>query len=593
MPTAMHYPRTGVNVIATARQVDAVARSVAEYSEPRASHVARSLDEVRPVLEAVEQAAQCGYFVVGYVAYEAASAFDAAMQVHETGGEPFAQFVEFERCIKRPWSPDTSQEWSGEARRRGGSEWFVDAVEAVRDQIAAGQVYQVNLTDRCDLAGVTSIDGLFDQMVAAQRSPSNWLIDFGDLVIAAASPELFFRVNRGIATTRPMKGTARRGVRLSDDLARSAALLSSDKERAENVMIVDLLRNDLSRLAGPGGISVPRLFDLERYPTVWQMTSTVQAELLAGTSLSDLFSALFPCGSVTGAPKIAAMAEIRRLEPWARGVYCGAIGVVEPADGLRCSFDVAIRSAVADRRSGQVVYGSGCGITWDSRPLDEDAELIAKTRVLTSPSPEAGLIETLLVDVDGPRHLERHLARLAASAEYFGWVAPLDQIRQAVLDLMPVTLPTRARITADRSGRICVEAVALDPAPTLVRLAISSLPMSSSDPMRCHKVTERGFYAAALVSFPDADDVILVNERDEVVETCVASIMYRLDDQWWTPPLASGGLDGIGRGVLIDEGVLRERVLPLAELRKCDELAVVSSLRGRRPATLTTPERER
>jgi para-aminobenzoate synthetase / 4-amino-4-deoxychorismate lyase len=571
----------------SARHIDAANGTVTDFEDPSQVRIARSLAQVRPAIEAAERAAVQGRFVVGYVAYEAAPAFDSAMDAHEAEpGRPLAAFIEFERRTTRPWTPTCETRWEGGIKRRGGTAWYTQAVEEVRHQISKGDVYQVNVTDRIDLEGADDIGQLFEQLVAAQLSSSNWLIDLGETVIASASPELFFCVDSGVATTRPMKGTARRGARPLDDEQQAAALLASEKQRAENVMIVDLLRNDLSRVSVPGGVTVPHLFEIERYPTVWQMTSTVSATLRPETSLVDVFAALFPCGSVTGAPKVAAMASIRQLEPWPRDAYCGAIGIVEPGDGLTCSFDVAIRTAVADRRSGRVTFGSGGGITWDSNPLDEDAELTAKTMVLTSPSPDFGLIETFFVDTDGPRHLERHLARLADSATYFGLEAPIEEIRRALEALHAGPASERGRIVLNRNGTFTVEASTFVVECEPVRLAISSTPTSSTDPMRCHKVTDRAFYEQALARFPDADDVILINERDEVVESCKASIVYRIGDRWWTPPLSSGGLNGIGRNVLIDAGTVHERVLPLAELGSCDELGVVSSLRGLRNAAL-------
>lgn len=577
--------------------LDAVAGTITQFASPTASHVARSVAEVRGVIDAAHTAARRGRYAVGFVAYEAAPAFDPAMAVRDVpAGTPLAWFVEYADRTIRPWTPHDRAPWRGAVRRRGGSEWFVEAVDDIRRRIEAGDVYQVNLTDRCDLGAQddpVDLGAVFEQLVAAQRSASNWWMDFGEITVAAASPELFFRVEDQIATTRPMKGTARRGTRADDDEQRAVELRHSPKELAENLMIVDLLRNDLSRVATLGGVTVPHLFDLERYPTVWQMTSTVQARLRDDVALIDIFDALFPCGSVTGAPKVAAMSVIDALEPWPRGVYCGAVGVIEPGDGLTCSFDVAIRTAVANGSTGAVTYGSGGGITWDSRPADEDAELIAKTEVLTASVADIELLETLLVDGARARHLDRHLARLAASARYFGYDAPVAAIESAVLDLPPARKPMRVRIVVDRHGDFRVETQPLGCQPDRVRLAVGVVPMASDDPMRCHKVTDRSFYDDALARSPDADDVVLVNERGEVVETCTASLLYRFEGVWWTPPLTSGGLDGIGRRVLVEDGVVGERVLRATDLFRCDELAVVSSLRGRRRATLIDTERSR
>lgn len=588
-------------------RLDDVSRAVGyEFHEVRGTWIARSTSEVMAVLQAAEAAAQAGNWVVGFVGYEAAPAFDPAFPARPEPQPqpvaapapelPLAWFAAFARRDEvAVVEPPAAGPFLTDVARLHGSEWFRDGVQQVRREIELGGVYQVNLTDRfrCRLAAEPF--DLYRSMAATQGGAFNAFVDLGETVVISASPEMFLRVEADTVTTRPMKGTRRRHGRPDADRARADELLASEKDRAENVMIVDLLRNDLSRVSSPGGVSVPDLFRVERYETVWQLTSTVAARLRGGIGLAELFAATFPCGSITGAPKIAAMRTIQRLEPSPRGLYCGAIGMISPAaEGARPAsvWSVAIRTAVIDAASGLVEFGSGGGITYDSQPDAEDDELQSKAQVLLAARPAFGLFETILVDQHGAHHLHRHLHRLAASAEHFGFPctqATLVEIAGLVAALPPVTEAHRLRVTLDRRGRAGVELIAFDPAPATVRLGVAAARVRSDDPFMCHKTTRRAVYDQARAAHPGADDVLLVNERDEVVETTIANLLYRLGDRWYTPPLASGGLPGIGREVLLAAGEVHERVLPLAELPQCDELAVVNALRGRRPAAILVP----
>ncbi len=371
-------------------------------------------------------------------------------------------------------------------------------------------------------------------------------------------------------------------------------MVASDKDRAENVMIVDLLRNDLGKIALTGSVEVPDLFTLERYETVWQLTSTVQARVPSTTGLLDVFAALFPCGSVTGAPKIAAMSIIHEMEADPRGVYCGAIGVLAP-DGHqpRAVFSVPIRTAVLTPSMQTFEYGSGGGITWSSNPVDEDLEVVAKTRILTRSRREFSLLETLRLDADGAANVDLHLDRLAATADWFG--TPFDRggCRQ-LIDAVPATsVVQRLRVLVAPDGAITIEQFPLATFADTVVLAIDSEVTRSDDPFCCHKTTWRRHYDQALQRHPRADDVVLVNEYGKAIETTIANLAYRVGDRWFCPPLTDGGLPGVGREVALRQQRLTERSIDAADLRHCDELAVVNDLRGWRSATLTIPAARR
>jgi para-aminobenzoate synthetase/4-amino-4-deoxychorismate lyase len=334
-------------------------------------------------------------------------------------------------------------------------------------------------------------------------------------------------------------------------------------------------------------VAVPALFDVERYDTVWQMTSTVTSRMPPDTRLLDLFGALFPCGSVTGAPKVSTMEIIAALESSPRGPYCGAIGFVAPG-GRRAEFNVAIRTAVIDPASGEVEYGTGGGVTWDSTAAGEHAEAVVKARVLTARRPAFDLLETLRWEGSGYWELDRHLARLEASAGYFRFRFDRQQVL-AQLETAGSAAggrPARVRLTMTEEGTPRVTWMPLEPGPEPVRLAIDDRPVDPSDPLLYHKTTSRVLYEDRLAHHPDADDVVLVNDAGEVTETSIANILARLEGRWCTPPLDSGCLPGVYRERLLEEETVVERRLTPADLRAAEDLAVVNSVRLWRRAVL-------
>jgi para-aminobenzoate synthetase / 4-amino-4-deoxychorismate lyase len=364
------------------------------------------------------------------------------------------------------------------------------------------------------------------------------------------------------------------------------------KDRAENAMIVDLLRNDLGRVARPGTVRWTDVFDVERYETVWQLTSTVSCDLRPDVALVDVFRALFPCGSVTGAPKVSTMEIIAALEDSPRGVYCGTVGYLAPlgADAPRARFNVAIRTVVVDAESGAAEYGVGGGITWDSRAASEYDETVAKARVLTARRPRFDLLESLRHEPGtGYRRLDEHLARLRGSASYFGFAYDEQDVRRA-LDAAGAVVgdrPAKVRLILDRWGRIETNAVAIADAFQPVRLAVdATAPVDPADVLLFHKTTLRGRYDEARARHPDADDVVLVNTLGSVTETTVANLAASIDGTWWTPPLDDGLLPGTEREALIAAGELKERSLTVEDLRDAEAIEVLSSVRGRRRAVL-------
>ncbi|HWD24753.1 MAG TPA: chorismate-binding protein [Acidimicrobiales bacterium] len=561
-----------------------------ELAEPSTILTTSSLDRVVSVLHEVDDAIEAGGCVAGFVAYEAAPAFDPALCVAERGVDalPLVWFGVFaerrevdvvdvpdrELHLRWHWSIDRAQ--------------FDAALSAIQGEIASGWTYQVNLTAQLAASFRDQPIEIYRQLVHAQRGAHHGLIETDEFAVACGSPELFFAVERGRVTTRPMKGTARRGRFAAEDVTRAQALITSSKERAENLMIVDLLRNDLGKVAPIGSVETPSLFSLEQYPTVWQMTSTVAAEI-GHVSLAMLFSALFPCGSVTGAPKASTMAIIARLEEAPRGPYCGALGWADGSgESLRASFAVPIRTAVIDRVGERMTYGVGSGITVDSSVDAEWSELGAKAAIVTEPIVPHPLLETLRFSaVDGFIHLDRHLRRLEASANLLGHRFDRTRVDEALASVVTTHGVARVRILLAPCGAVTVEAHPMGEEPVVpIRLGLSRIPVDRADRRLFVKTTDRSRYDECLFGAgSDVDDVILWNAEGEVTETSRANLAVRLDGRWWTPPLRCGLLPGVGREILLEEGVVEERPVTIDELRGAEGIDVVSSMRGRLAAT--------
>ena len=568
---------------------------------PRRVLVAERPEEVLDVLTEVERATDAGQWAYGYVAYEAAAGLDPRLAVHASTplGMPLVWFGLCDEPVPVPPLVAAGPTDIGSAATaRWHPTWtptgHAQDVREIRDRIAAGDTFQCNLTVR--MSGRVPGDPflLYRDLALGQRGAYNAYLDLGRFAVASASPELFFERRGDAVLLRPMKGTARRGRDQNEDRRLAHRLRSSTKERAENVMIVDLMRNDIGRVAEVGSVDVPALFTVERYETVLQLTSDVTARLRPGTGLVELFSALFPCGSVTGAPKASSMEIIRSLEPDPRGVYCGAIGLVGPPDApVRARFNVAIRTAVVDTSSGEAVYGTGGGITWGSEASAEHAEVLAKAAVLAARPREFELLETMRHDPQrGLRNRDRHLQRLATSAEHLGFRFDLSTARHELDARLAEEPAARVRIRLRRNGTLGVDVEALLPPLTgPVLLALDDDPVDPQETWLYHKTSMREPYDRRRERRPDVDDVIMVNTRGELTEASRATLALELDGQWWTPSLGSGCLPGVERARLLEAGRLQERVLHVADLERAEGFAVLSSLRGWRAAELSTARR--
>jgi len=553
---------------------------------------ARSTAEVIPALREVEAAVSRGKHAAGYVAYEAAAGLNPELPVMAATELPLVWFGIFaERHIV-----------SGEENRESEPECLITtpvleidqerysaALSTIRGAIADGETYQVNFTTRQRFSATGDPFTLYRRICRNQRAPFCAWLDMGIRRILSVSPELFFSLENGLLTMKPMKGTAPRKPLGSDDRVQRELLAASVKERAENLMIVDLVRNDLSRIAETGTVAVPELFEIETYPTVHQMTSTVTARVRPDTGLVDIFQALFPCGSVTGAPKLRTMEIIRDLEESPRGVYCGAIGYVSP--GGEAIFSVAIRTAVLETATGAGSIGIGSGITWDSDAKAEYRECLVKSAFLTRDASEFELIESLLHDRNGYLLLERHLGRLEESATYFGFRFSIDSLRTRLEQLgQSLTGQHKVRILLAANGEIAVESQEIADvagARVVLQVAVSLQRVDSSDPFRYHKTTRRALYDGELRAHPQSGEVIFLNERGEVTEGSYNNIVVSLGGELLTPALSCGLLPGVLREELIEVGAVREAVLTLEDIANADRFWLINSVRGWREGKLT------
>ena len=559
----------------------------ASLRNPRASRVANSYDEVIPLIREAEAAAKNGAWVALAVSYDAAPAFDRALRARRTADFPLAWCAIFDNR-SRPESAGAPARIPPVAAAPAISrEEYFAAIARIRSYIAAGDTYQVNFTYPLALSFEGDSLDFFRAAGESQAAGYSAYLDIGTHRLLSFSPELFFKLEGGVITTRPMKGTAPRGRWGAEDDERAAALAASTKDRAENVMIVDLLRSDLGRIAEVGSVEVTKLFAVERISRVLQMTSTVTALVRDGTTLAGIFTALFPCGSVTGAPKPRTTEIIEELERFPRGIYTGAIGLLSP--GGDAVFNVAIRTLVTGPEGRTGTFGVGGGITWDSTAEGEYTETLLKASFLGVAREEFDLLETLALQDGRYTLLERHLSRMKASARYFAFAWSEDRAR-AALDKITSEHPNgrwRVRLLSSRGGKIRAESVALPPAPErplTVKLATS--PIDDRDALIYHKTTSRARYDQELAANQPCDDVIFRNARDEVTESTIANVVLRLEGTDFTPPREAGLLAGTLRDELIERGELSERTIRVDELRKAGTFFLINSVRGWMPARL-------
>ena len=559
------------------------------FEKPIEVVTARDVGDVLPALQTIEEHCTVHQrYAAGFLSYEAAPAFDSALKVQAAGDFPLLWFGIYDTAHERTldelasgvgsvveehWEPSISAEHYGRV------------FDELQELIRCGDTYQVNYTYRMRAHLTSDPLALFLRLAASQMPPFGAFIDTGEWAMCSASPELFFHRAGDRVESRPMKGTAARGLWFEQDLEHARRLYESDKERSENVMIVDMVRNDLGRVARPGSVRVTSLFDVERYPSVLQLTSTVAAETDAG--LVDLMRALFPAASITGAPKARTMEIISGAECSPRRIYTGTIGFIEP--GGRSQFNVAIRTVLVNRVTGEAEYGVGGGIVADSNRHDEWNESRIKARALTAPLPSFDLLETLLwMPEGGYLLLGRHMKRLLQSADYFAFHADVldirDQLERYAAGL-PRT-PHRVRLVVSRHGAVEISSAPQDINAGFPVVTLAAVPIDSSNPFLYHKTTDRVAYEDAVASRPGFEDVLLYNERGEVTESTIANLVVEIAGELLTPPISCGLLPGTLRAHLLDEGKIREKVMTVHDVSATKSCYLLNSVRGFHPVTV-------
>jgi para-aminobenzoate synthetase/4-amino-4-deoxychorismate lyase len=561
------------------------------FQAPARIIAAQSPGEVPAALQALEKARSGGHHLAGYFAYELGYVLEPRLAplLPKAVKTPLLWFGVFGPPEMLACRPETaSRAYAGPLVHGWSEEDYAARFARTHQLIAAGDIYQANLTFRSRFAFAGDPLALWRALREKSAAAHAAYIEDGTRHILSLSPELFFEISRdGHLTARPMKGTAARGQDSQSDMAARAAHSASEKDRAENLMIVDLLRNDLGRIAEIGSVSVPELFRIETYPTLHTMVSTVTADLKPGTPIAEIVRALFPCGSVTGAPKIRAMEIIRELESSPRGVYCGAIGHFAP-DGS-ASFNVAIRTLTIEGARGEL--GIGGGVVHDSRAEAEYAECLLKARYYEAARRPLELIETLRYGPgEGFTRLDLHLARMENSARAFSLKFERAKAIAALEAAVANTSgPQRVRMTLDEQGTHAVTTAPLaGTAPKEWRFAISPKRVASTDLLQRHKTNWRDLYEsehARLTANNACDEVIFLNEKGELAEGARTNIFVELGGKLTTPPLTAGVLDGCLRREMLDKDECEERTLTLDDLASASRIYLGNSLRGLIPAT--------
>ncbi|MCT2535966.1 aminodeoxychorismate synthase component I [Aquibacillus koreensis] len=548
------------------------------FTKPVQIFEVHQLVDVEVVFSNIEQALQDGYYVAGFVSYEAAPAFDRHYDTHPKGNLPLVWFGIFEKPHKFNEVDQERDYKVSDWKLTSNFEDYQQGIQKIKDAIEVGNTYQVNYTARLEATFQGDDFSFYRQLTRNQQSSYSAYINIGRYRILSASPELFFHVEHNRISTKPMKGTAKRGRFLQEDKKYKDQLSQSEKDQAENLMIVDLLRNDIGRIAKPGTVNVPKLFEIESYPTVHQMTSTITAEIQNNTTVLDWFKALFPCGSITGAPKIRTMEYIAELEQTPREVYCGAIGFITPE--REAIFNVPIRTVTIDTLTQKAIYGAGGGVTWDSTASGEYEELLTKAQLLTEKRKEFQLLESLRLENGEYPLRDYHMKRLVGSSYYFGYELAVKNV-ELRLDDLASQYPKgtyKARLLVEKDGNMSVEAQPVKDLKQPISCTLARGPVDLQNPFLFHKTTYRDMYEQ------HNDDqyftTLLWNEQHEITEFTIGNIVLELHGEYFTPPIESGLLSGTYRQYLLDHDVIKEKIIKKEEVKHYDRIWFINSVRG-------------
>ena len=547
------------------------------FTQPIKELKTRDLSEVADLLAQVESYQEQGYYVVGYVSYEAAPAFEEKLAVHKAPllAEYLLYFTVHDSVETSPIpltyeEVDLPSKWQEET----SAENYEKAISQIHHHLRQGDTYQVNYTVQLKQDLSVNPFAIYNRMVVEQEAGYNAYVEHDEMAVISMSPELFFEQNDRELTTRPMKGTTQRGVTDQEDLAQASWLEQDPKNRSENMMIVDLLRNDMNRISEVGSEHVERLCQVEQYSTVWQMTSTIKSQLRPDVDLVAIFRSLFPCGSITGAPKIATMDIIKDLEPQPRGVYCGTIGLLLP-NGRRI-FNVAIRTIQLYK--GQAIYGVGGGITWDSTWESEYREVHQKAAVLYRKQTRFQLITTGKISQKQLLFEEQHLERLKKASRYFAFPFDPENLRQKIEEECQACdshQDYRLRIILSKSGEIELSSQILTPlSPSFCQAQLCLQEADLNQAFTYFKTTHRPHLSLG------KQEIIYHNAAGELLETSIGNLVLKINGKLYTPPISQGILPGIYRQHLLETGQVKEKITTLEDLNQAEAIYGCNAVRG-------------
>lgn len=547
------------------------------FTKPIKELKTRDLDQVEALLKEVETYQEAGFYAVGYVSYEAAPAFEKKFAVHPAPlmGEYLLYFTIHEEVETLPFPEDyEAVELPANWKEEVAAPAYQKAIETIHHHIRQGDTYQVNYTVQLSQELKSDPLAIYNRLVVEQKAHYNAFFQHDDVSILSISPELFFEQDDRLLTTRPMKGTTRRGLTNQADLKEAAWLEADPKNRAENMMIVDLLRNDMNRISEIGSEQVTRLCQVEQYSTVWQMTSTIESRLRPEVDLLQTFQALFPCGSITGAPKISTMEIIQKTEKSPRGVYCGTIGILLPK-GKRI-FNVAIRTL--QMQGNQAIYGVGGGITWDSKWESEYQETKQKSAVLYRQEPHFELLTTGRIHQGELTFLEQHLSRLREASRYFAY--PYDEPKllkelQEKLGHLKSNLDYRCRIALQKNGAFQLTITELTDLPaSYLQAQLTEQKLDLATPVTYFKTSQRDHLGQS-----DHEQIFHLPDGS-LLETTIGNLVLEIEGQLYTPPAHLPLLDGIYRRHLLETQQVEEKLLTLNDLTDADRIYACNALRG-------------
>lgn len=562
------------------------------FSNPCEIIKAENQEDFFPLLDRIDELSSQGRFGAGFLAYEAGYAFEKKLNKYLTANKDLLAYFCFykEENVKKysrgeiEINSDAENHFNVSSFRLNTSfKEYLEAVEKIKYLISEGDTYQVNYTIKTKFNFSGNPAALFRHLIYNQSAQFVAIINTGETFIISVSPELFFKIEGRKITVRPMKGTNSRGINSEDDEYQRLVLMNSEKDKAENLMIVDLLRNDLGKICKFGCVKLASLFDIEKYETLFQMTSVVEGELIDGIKFSDVIKNIYPSGSVTGAPKIRTMEIINELEKERRGVYTGSIGFIYN-DKLK--FNVAIRTVVINQSKGTGELGIGSGIVWDSNPQKEYEELILKSKFLTRSIENFELFETMKLENGRIPFLKEHLNRLKKAADFFLFLFDEKNLGYLILEEIRKSDPQRKyrmKIKLNKFGKAEIELSEYPKLPEEIKIILSDKRINSRDPFRYFKTTKRIVYDEEYSYYTSQGffDVIFINENGNITEGAITNIFLRNNDQWYTPPVDAGILNGIFRNDLISRNKkIIEKNLCEDDLFEAEEIMLTNALRG-------------